>query len=118
MEVGGYRSSVMTPNQVELLRRLALNEREAMHAVMSGERADVDGLDQRTAALVRVAALLSVDSDPATFRWAVEEGIAAGVDDTDFFDTLVAVAPIIGVARLTASLPHLMSALDLDVVEG
>lgn len=117
MEVGGPRSSVMTPDQIQLLRRLALNEREAMHVVMGGESPEGVRLDHRTLAVIRVAALLSVDSDPGTFRWAVEEGIAAGVDDSDFFDTLVAVAPIIGVARLTASLPHLMAALDLDVVE-
>jgi alkylhydroperoxidase/carboxymuconolactone decarboxylase family protein YurZ len=107
----------VTPDQISLLRRLALNEKDAIKQVMGGASADSGGLDGRSAALVRVAALLSVDSDPATFRWAVEEAIAAGVEDTDFVETLVAVAPIIGVARLTSSLPHLMAALDLEVVE-
>lgn len=97
-----------------MLRRLALNEREAVNAVMSG---DLATLDARTATVVRLATLLSVDSDPSTFQWAVEMGIAAGVDDSDIFDTVLVVAPIIGMARLTSSLPHLMHALDLEMVD-
>jgi hypothetical protein len=50
--------------------------------------------------------------------WAVELAVAAGVDDVDLFNTLVAAAPIIGTARLTAALPHFMAALELEVVEG
>ena len=108
----------MTPDQIQLLRRLALNERAAVQTVMSGEL-DADGsLDQRTTALIRIAILLGVDSDPATFKWAVELAMAAGVDDADLFETLVAAAPIIGIARLTAALPHFMAALELEVVDG
>jgi alkylhydroperoxidase/carboxymuconolactone decarboxylase family protein YurZ len=108
----------MTPDQVNLLRKLALNEREATNLVMSGSLADSLRLDAGTAALVRLAALLSVDSDPATFQWAAELAMAAGVDDDEIFHALLVVAPIIGVARMTAALPHLMAALELEVVEG
>jgi alkylhydroperoxidase/carboxymuconolactone decarboxylase family protein YurZ len=108
----------MTPDQIQLLRRLALNDSAAVHAVMSGELQEEGSLDPRTAALVRIAILLGVDSDPATFMWAVELAVAAGVDDVDLFNTLVAAAPIIGTARLTAALPHFMAALELEVVEG
>ncbi len=107
----------MTPDQVQLLRRLALNEASAVRSVMSGESAGEDTLDPRTTALVRIAILLGVDSDPATFQWAVELATAAGVDDAELFDVLLTAAPIIGLARLTAALPHLMAALDIDVVE-
>lgn len=107
----------MKPDQVQFLRRLALNEREAVTAVMSGELAD-EASDCHAATLVRITALLSVDSDAATFRWAVETGIAAGVDDEDVFNAVVVAAPIIGVARLTSSLPRLMAAFDLDLLEG
>jgi 4-carboxymuconolactone decarboxylase len=107
----------MTPDQVQLLRRLILNDSTAVHSVMSGELAEKDSLDPRTGALVRIAILLGVDSNPATFMWAVELAMAAGVDDADLFNTLVAAAPIIGIARLTAALPHLMAALDLEVVD-
>ena len=108
----------MTRDQIQLLRRLALNDSAAVSSVMSGELDAKGSLDPRTAALVRIAILLGVDSDPATFMWAVELAMAAGVDDVDLFNTMVAAAPIIGIARLTAALPNFMAALDLEVVDG
>ena len=107
----------MTPDQLQLLRRLALNESSAIQSVMSGEATDEEALDPRTTALVRIAILLGLDSDPATFMWAVELAMASGVDDADIFHTLVTAAPIVGLARLTAALPHLMAALDLDILD-
>jgi len=108
----------MTPDQVQLLRRLALNDSAAVHSVMSGQLTHEDTLDPRTTSLIRIAILLGIDSDPATFMWAVELAMAAGVDDVDLFNTLVTAAPIIGIARLNAALPHFMAALDLEVVDG
>jgi len=108
----------MTPDQVQLLRRLALNDSSAVNSLMGGELSNEGALDPRTAALVRIAILLGVDSDPATFMWAVDLAAAAGVDDADMFHTLVTAAPIIGIARLTATLPHFMAALHLEVVDG
>ncbi len=104
----------MKPEHLRLLRRLALNDREAVQAVLSGE---LTCCDERIATLVRIATLLSMDSDLSTFQWAVELGIAAGVDDGDIFNTVLVVAPIIGTARLNSSLPHLLRALELEVVE-
>lgn len=107
----------MTPEQVETLRRLALNEPMTTNEVMGGGFAAVGSLDPRTAALVRIAALISIDSDPATFRWAMDLAQAAGVDDTEVFDTLMAVAPIVGIARLTSTIPRVLAALDLEVAD-
>lgn len=107
----------MRPDQVQLLRRWALNDKAAINLALRGEQAELDGFDPRTAALMRVAALFCVGSDPATFRWAIEEGIARGVEDDDLLAAVIVVAPIIGLARMTASLPHLMEALDLEVIE-
>jgi hypothetical protein len=108
----------MTPDQLLLLRRLALNEREALAGVMSGEYVASFHPDEKIAALVRIAALLSVpDSDAATMQWATELGVAAGLEDEDFFHALLVVAPIIGVARLGTVLPNLMEALDLELLD-
>lgn len=107
----------MNPNQALFLRRVALKDREALDAVMGGGGSWPTEFDARWAALVRIVALLSIDSDPTTFRWAVDLGSAAGLDDDSIFDALLVVAPIIGVARLTSTLPHLMSALDLEIIE-
>jgi alkylhydroperoxidase/carboxymuconolactone decarboxylase family protein YurZ len=108
---------VMSPDQVGLLRRLALNDRDAVESVMGGSRSH-SSLGPATEALVKIVTLLSVDSDPATFQWAVDIGLASGLEDEDIFHALIVVAPLIGVARLTSSLPHLMEALSLELVEG
>lgn len=108
----------MTPDQIQLLRRLALNEREAVNAVMSGELATDPGLDPRTSALVRIAVLLSMDADPTAVRWEVEAAIAAGVEDSEVFAALLEMAPMVGMARLTSSLPHLLAAYEIDLIDS
>lgn len=117
---GGFdvSSIIMTPDQVELLRRLALNEAETVKSVMSGDLSEaMESLDPRTAALVRIAALLSVDSDPSAFRWAVDIGVAAGLEDSEIIHALILVAPIVGTGRITSAIPALLAALDVDFLD-
>jgi len=109
--------SSMRPEQVQTLRKLALNETQTTNEVMGGDLAARSSLDARTLALVRVAALVSIDSDASTFRWAMDLAHAAGVDDTEVFDTLISVAPIVGIARLTSAIPHVLAAFDLEVID-
>lgn len=62
---------VMTPDEVQLLRKLAATESGAVRSVMSGETSEMlDSLDPRTAALVRIGALIGVGSDSSALRWA------------------------------------------------
>lgn len=107
----------MKPDQADLLRRVALKDKKALETVMAGHSDVLQTLDARCAALVRLAALLSVDSDPSTFEWAVDAGIASGLDDGAIFDAIFVIAPVIGMARLTSTLPRLMAALEIDIVE-
>ncbi|HXV70154.1 MAG TPA: hypothetical protein VEB69_02000 [Acidimicrobiia bacterium] len=107
----------MKPEQLRVLRRLALNDSETTNQVMGGAFSEVCSIDARTLALVRLASLVSIDSDPATFRWAVDSAQAAGVDDSDVFAALLSIAPLVGVARLTSAIPHVLAAFDLDVVD-
>lgn len=107
----------MTPEQVGLLRRLALNDTTTINAVMSGDSRGTTPLDPRQAALVRLALLLGSDADPSAYRWAVDDALAAGVADDDIVSAVLLVAPIIGTARLNASLPRLLDALDLDIID-
>jgi len=107
----------MTPEQVQTLRRLALYEPETTSEVMGGGFVEVSSLDPRTSAVIRIAALVSISSDASTFRWAMDLAQAAGVDDSNVFDTLMSIAPIVGVARLTSAIPYVLAALDLEVVD-
>jgi len=107
----------VNPDHAQLLRRVTLIDKQALDAVMSYNGDALTTLDARCAALVRIAALLSVDSDPSTFEWAVDLGIASGLDDDSIFDAVCVIASVIGVARLTSTLPRLMSAMGIEVVE-
>jgi alkylhydroperoxidase/carboxymuconolactone decarboxylase family protein YurZ len=104
-------------DQAEFLRRVALKDGEALELAMRGRGDGQPALDQRCAALVRIVSLASIDSDASTFEWAVDMGVAAGLDDESIFDALLVIAPIIGLSRLTSSLPHVLAALDIDLIE-
>jgi alkylhydroperoxidase/carboxymuconolactone decarboxylase family protein YurZ len=75
------------------------------------------GLDDRTYALARVAALIATESPLATYQWAIDLAIAAGATEGDVVDVLIAVAPIVGLARVTRAAPEVALALGYDVAQ-
>lgn len=105
----------MSPEQIRLIRRLTLNDPNTVKEVMGGGADQALTLRPQGQALVKIVTLLSADSDPTTLRWAVDIGLAVGLDDDIFSARLV--APVIGLARLSSAMPHLMNPLELEVVE-
>lgn len=97
----------------ELLRRLALNDEKAVRRAIGDARPAA--LDVKTAALVRLAALLSIGAATASCRPAVERARAAGASDEEIVGVLVAVGPAIGAARVVAAAPRLALAADYEV---
>jgi alkylhydroperoxidase/carboxymuconolactone decarboxylase family protein YurZ len=92
----------------ELVRRLTLNDEGALSEVMSGDSPGSAALlDDRTRALVRLAALVALDSEVASFQAARDAAWAVGVIDEEIVDTVVAVAPIVGSARIDSIVPRL-----------
>jgi len=89
--------------------------REAVGARPSPWRDEV--LDAKTAALVRLAALLSLGAPTACCRVTVEVARATGATDEEIVAVLVAVAPAVGDARLVGAAPRLALAIDYDVAE-
>jgi alkylhydroperoxidase/carboxymuconolactone decarboxylase family protein YurZ len=102
----------------ELLRRLALNDEKAVCAAV-GAGSPVPGttwaLDPKTAALVRLAALLSLGATTPSCRTAVELARAGGASDHEIVGVLLAVAPAVGAARVVGAAPRLALAIDFDV---
>jgi alkylhydroperoxidase/carboxymuconolactone decarboxylase family protein YurZ len=98
----------------EQLRRLSLNDDAAVRSAIGADAASAV-LDARTIALVRLAALLSIGAPTASCRASVEAAHAAGVVDEELVDVLVAVAPVVGGARLVAAAPRLALAIDYDI---
>jgi alkylhydroperoxidase/carboxymuconolactone decarboxylase family protein YurZ len=101
----------------ELLRRLALDDPVAVRAVVGAEPPPrgTAALDPQTAALVRLGALLSIGAPTASCRAAVDVARAAGAGDEHLVSVLIAIAPVVGAARVVAAAPALALAIDYDV---
>jgi 4-carboxymuconolactone decarboxylase len=79
---------------------------------------EANGLDSRTFALVKIAALIALDAPPASYAWQVGNALNDGVSPEDILATLRAVAPQVGGPKVVAAAPELMLALGLDLPEN
>lgn len=85
---------------------------------MREEFRDKSGLDARSFALVKLAAIMALDAPPASYLWQVTNALEAGATPEDLVGVLIAIAPQIGGPRLTAAAPELMVALGLSLPDG
>jgi 4-carboxymuconolactone decarboxylase len=103
------------PRDEELLRRLALNDESTIDGVLRMHPAAANSLDPKSTALVRLAGLIALRSAPASYGWSVTAALAAGATEDEIIGVLVAIAPVVGTARVAeASLP-IASALGCEV---
>ena len=102
----------------ETLRRLAMiDERIVEDQAGPGLDLAVDSaLDVKTAALLRVAALVAIGSPGVCLEWSAGRALAAGATEDEIADVLVAIAPVAGLSRIVAAAPDLAIALGYDVV--
>lgn len=73
------------------------------------------GLDLDALLLVRIAALAAVDAKPASYLLHVGPAIEAGVTIDQVQEVLVAVAPIIGTARVMSASMAITEALGVAI---
>ena len=101
----------------ETLRRLTLNDETFVAAVlgMGRDTVEVSQLDQKTHALARLSASLAVDAAPISYQSSVELALTAGATVDEIVGCLIAVAPVIGLARVVSAAPELALALGYDV---
>ena len=102
----------------ETLRRLAMID-EGLVQDQAGLRLDLaaaPALDAKTAALLRVAALVAISSPGVCLEWSAGWALAAGATDDEIADVLLAVAPVAGLSRIAAAAPDLAIALGYDIV--
>ena len=71
------------------------------------------GLDGRTFALVKIAALIALDAPPSSYTWQVANALEEGVTPEDLLGVLRAVAPQVGGPRVMAAAPEIMEAMGL-----
>ena len=101
----------------ENLRRLALNDERFVGSVlgMGRDTVEVSQLDQKTHALVRLAAALAMDAALSSYQSTIELAFAAGASHDEIVGTLIAVAPTVGLTRAVSAAPELALALGYDV---
>src|SRR5215208_5330918 len=73
------------------------------------------GLDARTFALAKVAALIALDASPAAYAWSVAGAVDDGATAEQLLGVLYAVAPHVGGVRVVAAAPEIMVALGLSL---
>lgn len=71
------------------------------------------GLDSRTFALVKIAALIALDAPPASYAWQIGNALDEGATPEDILGVLRAVGPQVGGPRVVAAAPEIMLALGL-----
>ncbi len=103
----------------EHLRRLALHDDALLEVlVVEGSSFAASVIDQRTAALLRVAATIAVDAAPSSFQHAVAYALAAGATEDEIVASLEAVTPVTGAARVVQCAPKVALALGYDVEQA
>jgi alkylhydroperoxidase/carboxymuconolactone decarboxylase family protein YurZ len=73
------------------------------------------GLDARTFALVKIAALIALEAPPASYEWQIANALEEGATPEDIVGVLRAVALQVGGPRVISAAPIIMVALGLTV---
>jgi alkylhydroperoxidase/carboxymuconolactone decarboxylase family protein YurZ len=106
-------------DHIDQLRRLAINDTRFADDLVC--RSDVEvssALDQKTLALVRIAALVGVGGAQPSFGALSDAAVDAGATAEEIVAVLVGVARVVGLPRVVAAAPNVAIALGYDVEEG
>ena len=101
----------------ETLRRLAIidegfvQDQAGLGLSLSWESA----LDAKTAALLQLAASITLGSPAVCLQWSAGRALAAGATDDEIADALLAIAPVTGLGRVVSAAPEVATALGYDI---
>ncbi|WP_244927968.1 carboxymuconolactone decarboxylase family protein [Nocardioides sp. W7] len=103
----------------DLLRRLSLHDERVVSDAGAGSGAAVPtsgaGLDPKTLALVRLAALVTIGGSVPSYGAHVDAAVDAGASVAEIVEVLLGVVPVIGLPRVVTAAPQLALALGHDV---
>jgi 4-carboxymuconolactone decarboxylase len=102
------------------LRRLALRDDRYIESLLADDRvsATISKIEPRAHALVRLAALIAMNAAPPSYMSVVDAADEAGVTHEEVVGTLIAVLPVVGIARVVSAAPNLGLAIGYDVGEA
>jgi 4-carboxymuconolactone decarboxylase len=112
--------SVVAAETHEALSGISVGDLKLLDTAMGvrDNELEATGLDARTFALVKIAALIALDAPSASYAWQVANAVDDGATPEDILGVLRAVAPQVGCARVVAAAPEIMVALGLDLPDG
>lgn len=87
----------------------------AKNSELASTHSEAGNLDERTRALVVIAAAVCADSPTQTLTSLVHTARKAGATDDEVLGVLLTVAPSAGESRLVAMTPRISKALGYDV---
>ena len=105
------------PATQDMLNGLAVGDQTVLDEVLMFRESEqaATGLDGRTFALVKIAALVALDAPPASYLWQVANALDAGATPQEMLGVLRAIWPQVGGPRVMAAAPELMLALGLEL---
>jgi alkylhydroperoxidase/carboxymuconolactone decarboxylase family protein YurZ len=108
------------PDTHEALSQISAGHADGLAAAVQIREAELEatGLDSRTFALVKIAALIALDAPPASYVWQIGNALEDGASPEDILGVLRAVAPQVGGPKVVAAAPEIMLALGLDLPDG
>jgi alkylhydroperoxidase/carboxymuconolactone decarboxylase family protein YurZ len=105
----------------EQLRRLALHDEDVIESALAMNlHGDLGGdeacrLSPKAHALVRLAAMLAMGAAPVSYQWTVGAALDAGATTEEIIGTMIAVAPITGIARVVQATPDVALPIGYDL---
>ncbi len=110
--------TVPQPRSDSSLSSIAMGDAPVLERLvaMNLDSMENSDLDQRTYFLVRLAALVAMDAAPVSYLVNLEMAADAGVTLEDAQGTLIAIAPVIGSARVASAAGKVLRAFGLAAV--
>ena len=100
----------------EVLRKLAIIDEGCVEDQAGlGLGLPASRLDPKTAALARVGALAAIGSPGVCLEWSTTWALAQGATDDEITGVLLAIAPVIGLGRITGAVPGVAAAFEYDI---
>ncbi|TMC91027.1 MAG: carboxymuconolactone decarboxylase family protein [Chloroflexi bacterium] len=102
-------------NANETLRVLSEGDLSVLNVLMRMQEGSLEesGLDPETFMLARIAALATLDAAPASWLVNLRISDEIGISPERIIGTLIAIAPVIGTARIVSAAGSIVGALGL-----
>jgi alkylhydroperoxidase/carboxymuconolactone decarboxylase family protein YurZ len=84
-------------------------------AAMTVDSIERCGLEENTLVLIRLAALAAMDAPAISYLAHVDPAVKANLTSEQLQDVLVAIAPVVGTARVMSAATHITEALGFSI---